>query len=151
MLALQALCLYDALGESFAEQLGAFLTDSHTFVDLGLERSPRPDVLTFARRLVEGTWRKRERCDELLTQAATQWSLARMPPVDRNILRMGVYELLDEPQTPPEVVINEAVELAQRFGDGSSAAFVNGVLDATWRQLKAAAANEKPESCHGTL
>ena len=58
-----------------------------------------------------------------------------MTPVDRNVLRLGLYELLEHPETPPQVVINEAIELARRFGDADSPAFVNGVLDAIRRSV----------------
>lgn len=146
MLALQALCLFDALGEQFAEQLGGFFQDSHTHVDLGFKRAPRPDVVSFARRLVEGVRQNRERCDELLSQTATGWSLARMPPIDRNVLRLGIYELLEEPETPPEVLINEAVELARLFADHDSPAFVNGVLDAVRRRLAVPSEGTIPDS-----
>ncbi len=67
--------------------------------------------------------------DERITQACTHWKLYRLATVDRNILRIAVYELLFEPDTPGEVIMDEAVEIARRFSGGSSPAFVNGVLD----------------------
>ena len=67
--------------------------------------------------------------DQTITSASDNWRLVRMSLVDRNILRLGVFELLHRPDTPPRVAINEAVELAKRFGTEDSAAFVNGVLD----------------------
>lgn len=135
MLALQALCVHEAVGEHFAEELSTFLHDHKTHLDLGLPRAPRPEVLSFARRLVEGTWRNRARYDQILTETASDWSIARMPPVDRNILRLGLHELLEEPDTPPEVVINEAIELARLFAAEDSPGFVNGVLDAARRRF----------------
>jgi N utilization substance protein B len=134
-LALQALCLFDSLGETFSEQLEQFLHDSHAYADLGFSRSPGVQNLTFARDLARGTWQARNRYDQLLAQAATDWSIARMPPVDRNILRLGLHELLEQPDTPPQVAINEAVELARRFGSEDSPGFVNGVLDGLRKQL----------------
>jgi transcription antitermination protein NusB len=134
-LALQALCLFDSLGEGFAEQLGHFLQDSHVYADLGLTRSPGVENLSFARTLVLGAWQARAQYDELLTQAAADWSISRMTPVDRNILRLGLHELLEHSDTPPEVVIDEAIELARRFGAEDSPGFVNGVLDAIRKQL----------------
>ncbi len=135
-LALQALCLFDSLGEGFAAQLDSFLHDSHVYVDLGLRGSPGAANLSFARALAEGAWQARDRYDHLLSQAATEWSISRMPPVDRNILRLGLHELLETPDTPPEVVLDEAIELARRFGGEDSPAFVNGVLDGVWKQLQ---------------
>ena len=83
----------------------------------------------FVTSLVKGTREHLTEIDALLARFATNWSLNRMAMVDRNILRLGTYELLYETQTPPKVVINEAVELAKRFGTNDSGKFVNGVLD----------------------
>ena len=86
------------------------------------------DLVVFAQGLVSGVRRNRDELDALLTKCADNWSLARMAVTDRNILRLGAYELLYT-QAPPRVAINEAVELAKRFGAKQSAQFVNGVLD----------------------
>ncbi len=83
----------------------------------------------FVIRLVEGTLTRRPESDRLLAKHATNWALDRMAVVDRNILRLGIYELLFGDEIPPKVVINEAVELAKRFGAEDSSKFVNGVLD----------------------
>lgn len=139
ILALQALCALDALGEEFESELDEFLRDAENYDDLGWLRAPKASVLGFARELATGARRQRERCDALLLQSVTDWSLERMQPVDRNILRLGLYELLEQPGTPYPVVINEAIELARLFGGAESAAFVNGVLDAVRRKLEVAA------------
>jgi N utilization substance protein B len=86
------------------------------------------ELVVFAQGLVSGVRRNRDELDALLTKCADNWSLARMAVTDRNILRLGAYELLYT-QAPPRVAINEAVELAKRFGAKQSAQFVNGVLD----------------------
>lgn len=83
----------------------------------------------FVGSLVKGTWQHRQEIDGLIRRHATNWSLERMAIVDRNILRMGTFELLFSNETPPKAVINEAVELAKRFGTADSGKFVNGVLD----------------------
>ena len=83
----------------------------------------------FVNCLVHGTTAHLLEIDRLLAKYATNWALARMAVVDRNILRMGTFELLFDNETPPKVVINEAVELAKRFGTADSGKFVNGVLD----------------------
>jgi N utilization substance protein B len=135
MLAVQALCLLDALGDSFEAELADFLGDPVVHADLALDPDPPPEVLALARQLAQGAWRNRRSYDELLGQVATGWSLARMTPVDRNALRLGLYELLEMPETPAEVAINEAIELARLFGDEQSPGFVNGVLDAARQRL----------------
>lgn len=84
--------------------------------------------------LVRGTARELQRIDPLITQHATNWRIERMAVVDRVILRLGVYELLAT-DTPPAVVIDEAVELARTFSADQAVAFVNGVLDAVHRGL----------------
>jgi len=133
MLALQALCAFDALGEDFEPQLDAFLQDREVHADLQLDEPVHAETIAFARDLALGTWGVRATLDAALQGAARNWSLARMTPVDRNILRLGLYELREQPKTPPQVVISEAVELARRFGDAESPGFVNGVLDALRR------------------
>ena len=141
VLAIQALCMFDALGERFGDELDKFLGDPLTYADLGWKRRPRPKLLGLARSLATGTWQHRTRCDELLTEHVSGWSIDRMQPVDRSILRLGLYELLECPDTPAAVVINEAIELAREFGGADSPAFVNGVLDGVRRKLDAKSPN----------
>jgi transcription antitermination protein NusB len=80
--------------------------------------------------LLQETMRRRGRIDELISQAATNWRLHRIAATDRNLLRIAVCEMLAENDIPDQVAINEAVEIAKRFGSDDSPAFVNGVLDA---------------------
>lgn len=86
------------------------------------------ELVEFARSLLAGVRRNREELDELLSRTAENWSLDRMATTDRNVLRLGAYEILYT-ETPDRVAINEAVELAKRFGSAQSAQFVNGILD----------------------
>jgi len=88
-----------------------------------------PEIAEFATKLVNGTVSKKQDIDKLITKYAENWTLSRMAVVDRNILRMSGYELLYCPDIPPKVCINEAVELAKKFGDAESGKFVNGILD----------------------
>jgi len=88
-----------------------------------------PEAAAFSAELVNGVVLHAVRVDDLITAASRNWRLERMGRVDRNILRLGVAEMLHFPNTPVGVVINEAVELAKRYGTGDSSAFVNGVLD----------------------
>lgn len=83
----------------------------------------------FARDLVAAAAERARKIDELITAVSKNWRIDRMSRVDRNILRLGVCELVAFPDVPVKVVINEAVELAKRFGTAESSAFVNGVLD----------------------
>jgi len=135
MLALQALCAFEAVGDAFSAQVDEFLHDEQVLADLGLRAPPPPEVAGFAGELARGAWARRRVLDEKLAQTAAHWSVGRMTPVDRNILRLGLHELLSSPDNPPQVVINEAIELARLFGDTDSPAFVNGVLDAVWHAL----------------
>ena len=88
------------------------------------------DIKTFANQLVQGTVERLEAIDPMIAQHADNWDLKRMAVIDRNILRLGVYELLHMDDAPPKVCINEAIELAKRFGDAESSKFINGILDA---------------------
>ena len=85
-----------------------------------------PDDLT--RELVVGVEDHRERIDDLISQHAKGWTLARMPIIDATIMRIAAFELLGKPEVPVAVVLNEAVELAKRFSTDDSGRFVNGVL-----------------------
>ena len=97
--------------------------------DILLERwLDSPELVEFARTLVAGVRRHREQMDVLIEQTAENWSLARMAPTDRNVLRLGAYEILYS-DVPDRVAVNEAIELAKRFGSAQSARFVNGILD----------------------
>ena len=87
-------------------------------------------VMLFASELVIGTMRHREAIDALLAKHADNWTVERMAVIDRNVLRLGAFELLHLDEVPPKVAINEAVELAKRYGDVESSKFVNGILDA---------------------
>jgi len=89
----------------------------------------------FARELVRGVIARRDALDELLARHSEHWRVSRMAAVDRNVLRIAVFELL-ETHTPTSVVIDQAIELARRFGDDPSPGFVNGVLDAVARAVE---------------
>lgn len=105
------------------------------------------EILDFARRLLAGVRKNRAELDELLKKTADNWSLERMAVVDRNILRIGAYEMLHD-DTPDRVAINEAVELAKRFGAKQSPHFVNGILDRFVKERRSSAKPEgvKPDS-----
>jgi N utilization substance protein B len=89
---------------------------------------PRPEHLSYAVSLVEGVAAHRERIDELIASYAEGWTLERMPPVDRNLARIGVYELLWADDVDDPVAITEAVELARQLSTDDSPRFLNGLL-----------------------
>ena len=92
------------------------------------------EAFEYAQDLVRGTLDNRERIDELIRSQADNWRLERMPAVDRNILRLAIYEMLHEQDTPKLVVLDEAIELAKKFGSEQSGRFVNGLLDGLLKQ-----------------
>ncbi|MDA8016851.1 MAG: transcription antitermination factor NusB [Thermoanaerobaculia bacterium] len=83
----------------------------------------------YARRLVEGAQVHGESIDSLIRRHAENWRLERMPVIDRNILRLALYEMLHEEKVPKVVIVDEAIELAKKFGSENSSRFVNGLLD----------------------
>lgn len=93
-------------------------------------RSSTEETKGRAERLARGAQGVVGSLDEAITTASTNWRFERIAAVDRNILRIGAYELMKEPETPASVIIDEAVEMAKRFGEADSPSFVNGVLDA---------------------
>lgn len=94
------------------------------------------ELVKFADGLIAGVREHRDALDSQLAKIADNWRLSRMAATDRNVLRLGAYELLHT-DTPPPVVINEAIELARRYGSDQSAQFVNGVLDRLLKRNKA--------------
>ena len=124
--ALQILFQIDLTGGNAEEVLESFWGE----LDAG------DDVREFTARLVRGTLDDREQIDRRVAEAAKNWRLERMPAVDRNVLRIAVYELVSA-DSPPPVVIDEAIEVARRFGGEESAGFVNGVLDEIRARLDA--------------
>lgn len=97
---------------------------AYNATQLTLSERSRP----FAIRLSEGTLAHKEKIDEVLSRYAIDWRIERMPHVDRNILRIAMYELLIDKQTPISVAVNEAVHLAKMYGDDKSSRFINGIL-----------------------
>ena len=124
-LALQLLFLFDAHG-AIDEQMAS--TAAH-------DGSDDADTRMRAGEMAKGAWNTRETIDAWIERLAPQWPPRRQPGVDRNILRLAVWELTNA-DTPPKVVIDEAIELAKSFSTEQSPAFVNGVLDAVLREYK---------------
>ena len=93
------------------------------------EYKPDDEIKDFAEEIVRGTFKHLLKINKLIHQCAKNWSLDRMAVVDRNVLRMAIYEILYRIDIPTSVTINEAIEIAKKFGTDESGAFVNGILD----------------------
>jgi N utilization substance protein B len=91
------------------------------------------DTTPFTKELAVGAWAERERLDELIERHAVDWSVDRIAPVERNILRVALFELLHRPDVPAEVAIDEAIEAAKELCSADAPGFVNGVLGAAHR------------------
>jgi transcription antitermination factor NusB len=126
-LALQALYQLDVQGPELLERLGGFFVES--------ERND--SVRKLAWDWTKGTWENLAECDRWIAGSTIRWQFSRLSPVDKSILRLAVYQLKFCSDIPPKVVINEAIELAKKFSTDKSGPFVNGVLDAVRKKLKA--------------
>ena len=125
-LALQMLYQWDVTRAPFGEVVWS----------ISAIRNPSQEAKDFGRALAEGTIRRVEEIDAVISAQSDSWRLSRMAAVDRNILRVAVYEFLDT-ETPKRVVINEALEIAKRFSAPDAVSFVNGVLDAVCANIEA--------------
>ena len=125
-LALQTLFEIDLAKHHMDDVLG------HLMVESDLDKN-HPD---FTREIVHGVIEKQKQIDNLIAQCATERQVGDLSSLDRSVLRMGIFELIDFPQTPPKVVVNEAVELAKIYGSDNSYKFVNGVLGSVLQKLK---------------
>lgn len=149
-MALQMLCTMERQPELSADQAATLFFKYQAYSNQEDEgeasATPQAAVPTlnedriFSEQLVRGVSNYQSEIDGLLSRCSRNWRLERMSWVDRNLLRLASFELLRCPQTPPRVAINEAIELAKRFGTAESSAFVNGVLDRMLAELTRAAA-----------
>jgi len=98
---------------------------------------PPKEIRPYAREVVVGVWENRTDLDRLISRSSKNWRVERMSRVDINILRIAIYEVLYMKDVPPKVSIDEAVELGKRYGTEESGAFINGILDHIYNQLKA--------------
>lgn len=123
---MQALFQLDVQGSSLLPDLDDFFRENATELP----------VRTLASDWTRGAWANLPACDELITAAALKWKLSRLSQVDKSILRLSVYHLKFCSDIPPKVTINEAIELAKKFGTDKSPSFVNGVLDGVLRKMQ---------------
>jgi transcription antitermination protein NusB len=108
------------------------------------------DDKDFIEQLVRGVDVRQDEIDEVVRPVAPEWPIEQIARIDRIILRIGVYELLHEPDVPPKVAINEAVELAKAFGGDNSSKFVNGVLGTVLRNKEAESAKKTSKKAKST-
>ena len=132
--ALKALYQHD-LHRKIEKDAPAAAEDFESFIQA---ESGDAEVRSYARALLAGTLASIDIIDERIAAAALNWKLSRIAPVDRSILRLALFELLESPEVPPKVAINEAIELAKKFSTEQSGAFVNGILDRIYNDLKRA-------------
>ncbi len=132
-LALQMLFHHDMVGNN-PEQI------IDTFEELQKSKS---NTREFATKIFRGTVDNLEKIDDMIQNQAENWRLSRMAAVDRNIIRMSIYEFLHETDTPKLVVIDEAIEIAKKFGTQKSSQFINGILDGILKRYNLAGAEER--------
>lgn len=127
---MQSLFEWDFRSISKDEMEGVLIRNAHEF-------APGMGDFSFIKSLADGVQRKKEDIDQIIEKAAPEWPIDKISVVDRNILRIGLYELLfsDRAEVPAKVAINEAIELAKTFGGETSGKFVNGVLGAVYKEL----------------
>jgi len=145
------------------QRQGADADTSALIAPLLAEAELTGEAADYAQRLTAGAWAGAERYDLIIGGASDHWDVSRMAVVDRNILRLALYELTAQPDVPVRVVIDEAIELGREFGAAETPQFINGVLDAIWKRdptCKAARLahehtqtdnNARIEDRHGTL
>jgi N utilization substance protein B len=107
------------------------------------EFAPDFDDKGFSESIVKGVVENQTEIDQLITKYAPEWPLDQITVVDRNVLRIGIFELKYSPEIPPKVAINEAIELAKTFGGESSGKFVNGVLGTIYKKMEEAGDGKK--------
>lgn len=129
------------------DRTSASISDADTILERNRnEFAGDSTSIPFMKKLLSGVFENRDDIDLIITRAAPDWPLDKIAPIDRNILRLGLYELLfsDRKQTPAKVAINEAIELAKTFGGESSGRFINGVLGTVYKEIGEPGKDEFP-------
>ena len=120
---MQALCQWDVQQDSSSEMLQ----------DLADDQGASEPASLYAAQLIESFWTSRDEVDQRIAAVSERWTLSRMSPVERNVMRVAVVELMGG-NTPPKVALNEAIEIGKEFGGQESPRFINGILDEVLRQ-----------------
>jgi N utilization substance protein B len=122
--------------------------EARNLTEFWAQRRAAPEVRSFAEALISGVDEHQREIDAIVARHAAHWSLDRMAAVDRNVLRLAVYELLYAREVPERVVLNEAIEIAKKYGADESGAFVNGILDHIVKHDPAVTAQRDAERAH---
>lgn len=158
VVALQGLYLFDVQRQPADDAALAELVEPWL-----AEANVAPEIAAYTRELCREAWSRHEGYDQVIRSTADHWDVGRMAIVDRNILRMALYELIERPDVPARVVIDEAIELGREFGAAETPHFINGVLDAIWkhdpacelartaRDARGTGTSRKGEEKHGTV
>jgi len=125
ILAMQALCQWDVQGDESPETLDDFFA----------AQEASEAAAGYAKELVGAYWSRHQGIDDRIAAAATKWDLSRISPVERNVMRVALVELLGE-EIPPKVALNEAIEIGREYGGADSPRFINGVLDTVFKRLE---------------
>lgn len=120
------MCQWEVQGDASSEALAEFLA---------VQDSP-PEAIAYATELVQAFWRKQGEIDQRIASASIKWDLARISPVERNVMRTAIVELLGG-EIPAKVVLDEAIEIGREYGGADSPRFINGVLDAVFQGIGA--------------
>lgn len=134
--AFQMLYQWDQTGDPMSRVMGRFWK----------LRASTDRTRALADSLARGAQERLPEIDAVITRHLQNWRFERVASIDKTVLRLGVHELMNVPQTPGKTVIDEMVEVAKRFGEADSPSFVNGVLDAVYHEVRSEAAAEGPRS-----
>ena len=126
ILAMQALCQWEVQGDESSPALAEFFA----------AQDASPDAIAYASVLVQAYWRQRNGIDERIASASIKWDLARISPVERNVMRVAIVELSGG-EVPAKVALDEAIEIGREYGGEDSPRFINGVLDAVFQGIGA--------------
>jgi transcription antitermination factor NusB len=125
-IALEITYQLDLRGREVMEELESYLS----------ERTQKEDIKNFSRELVLGVYQRQSELDKIIVKISRNWEMSRMAVIDRNILRIAVYELVFRTDIPPKSSINEAIDIAKKYGSKDSGSFVNGILNMVFAKYR---------------
>jgi N utilization substance protein B len=128
ILAMQALCQWEVQKDESPDALAEFLSSV-------VNGEASPEAIEYATDLVRGVWANRQAIDEFIASATKKWELSRISTVERNVMRVSIFEML-EGKAPSKVVLNEAIEIGREYGGADSPRFINGVLDVILKRVQ---------------